>query len=139
MIFQAAISNGKLTLSNRKRFEHEVSTLKDGAYEVSIRRKNRRSNPQNNYYWGIIIPEIRLRLTELGHRVEDEQVHELLKAKFLSVPISNDQGEVEHLPGSTAGLNKAEFSEYMDRTREWAAEFLGIEIPDPESNLTFFS
>ncbi len=139
MIFPATISQGKLTLSNRKRFEQEVSTLKDGAYEVSIKRKNRRSNPQNNYYWGIIIPEIRLRLTDLGHRVEDEQVHELLKAKFLSVPISNDQGEVEYMPGSTAGLNKAEFSEYMDRVREWAAEFLGIDIPDPKSDLSFFS
>lgn len=138
MIFQVAISNGKLSITNRKRFDQDISSLKDGPYEILIRRKNRRSNPQNNYYHGIVITEIRIRLTELGHRIEDEQVHELLKAKFLSVPISNESGEVEYIPGSTAGLNKEEFSQYLEKVIEWAAEFLGIEIPEPGESLLMF-
>lgn len=47
----------------------------------------------------------------------------------------NEHGEVAEYPGSTAGLNKAEFSEYLDAIIQWAAEFLSIEIPAPNESL----
>ena len=135
MTHQATIKAGALYLANRKRFMADVAGLKDGTYEISLRLKNRRSTPQNDYYWGVVIWEIRHRLEELGNRFTSDQVHDLLKAKFLATPVCNEQGEVVEVPGSTAGLNKSEFGEYLDKVIQWAAEFLSIEIPAPETNL----
>ena len=113
----------------------DVASLKDGTYEITLRLKNRRSTHANAYYWGICVHEIRHRLEQLGNRFTAEQVHDLLKAKFLAIPVCNEQGEVVEVPGSTAGLNKAEFGEYLDKVIQWAAEFLSIEIPAPETEL----
>lgn len=136
MIYIATIKEGKVILANRKRFEADLATLKDGQYELIIRLKNRRSTPQNDYYWGVVIWEIRHRLEQLGNRFTPDQIHDLLKAKFLAIQVSNDQGELLEVPGSTSGLNKEEFSLYLDKVIQWASEFLGIEIPEPNTQLT---
>jgi hypothetical protein len=131
------IEAGKLTIDNRKRMAQELSNLKDGPVEIEIKRKSRRSNPQNRYYWGVVIAEIRLSLLELGNRFEPETVHEFLKGKFNPVSVVDIDGVViAELPGSTTKMNKEQFGEYIDMIIEWAAEFLQIAIPLPTDKLT---
>lgn len=126
------IKDGKLILFSRKRFEADVKECKDVRVIVTIRKWGRRSLPQNNYWHGVVVEEIRLRLKELGHRLEHEDVHEMLKIKFLPVHIIDEEGVIlaTH-PGSTATLNKPEFGELIDRVIEWAATTLCISIPLP--------
>lgn len=128
------IEAGKLTIFNRKRFEADLQECKDCRVIVTIRKYGRRSLPQNNYWHGVVVEEIRLRLKDLGHRLNHEDIHEMLKIKFLPVHIIDEEGVIlaTH-PGSTATLNKTEFGELIDRVIEWASTTLQIAIPSPNS------
>lgn len=129
------IEGGKLTLLNRKRFEQDIADCQDCRVVVTIRKWGRRSLPQNNYWHGVIVEEIRIRLKQLGHQLTHEDTHEFLKTKFLPVHICDEEGVVlATIAGSTAALNKPEFGELIDRVIEWAASTLEIAIPLPNSN-----
>ena len=133
------IREGKLKLLSEKRFKADLATLKPGTYELSIKPKNRRSEPQNRYLWGVVYSELRIRLKELGNDFTNEEVHELMKLKFNPVPLAGPDGEVlDYCGGSTAKMNKEEMGIYLDKIIQWAAEFLGIEIPTPGSELNLF-
>ena len=43
-------------ITERKTFEHGLSLLPNGNYTVTVeKRKKKRSNPFNNYYWGCVV------------------------------------------------------------------------------------
>lgn len=129
------IKDGKLSLANRKRFEQEIAGCKDGPVELIIKKKNRRSLLQNNFYWAVVVQEVRLGLLEIGYRMTNEETHYFLKQKFNPVEIPNAEGEAIQVPGSTTTLNKSEFSEYVERIAQWASEYLGVVIPPANSDL----
>ena len=129
------IEGGKLILHNRRRFEQDIQECKDQEVIVIIKKRGRRSNQQNAYYWAVVVAECRLRFKELGHRLEADEVHQFLKEKFLPVHILDEFGTIlATLPGTTTTLNKTEMSDYIERIREWAAQTLEINIPSPNSN-----
>jgi hypothetical protein len=138
MVAICTISAGKLKLSSEKRFKADLANLKDGQYELLLRRKNRRSEPQNRYLWGVVYQEIRIRLKELGNDFTSEEIHELMKLKFNPVPLVLSGGEIEQIGGSTAKMNKEEMSIYLDKIFLWCAEFLEIDIPSPGAELNLF-
>lgn len=79
-------------------------------------------------------------LRHLGHDVDEQETHELLKSKFNSEKIVNDEtGEVLEIPKSTARLNTVEMMDYIAKIQMWAAEFLNIVIPDPDTQVVLFS
>ena len=130
MIFFASIQSGKLTIQNKKRFLQDVSTLKDGSYELNLRKRNRRSIQQNRYYWGVIIFEITHRFNELGNDFTPDMTHDFLKDKFNFVEVVGVGGEfIGKVGGTTTDLNKDEFGVYLDKIIKWSAEFLEINIP----------
>ena len=132
----ANIKDGKLSLANRKRFEKDLTTFKDCAVELTIKRKNTRSSPQNRYYWGIVVKEIEIRLKQLGNDFDPDTVHEYLKDKFNQVEIIGEGGEViDYIGESTTKMNKEQFSIYVDKIIEWANDFLNINIPLPNEKL----
>ena len=67
-----------------------------------------------------------------------DEIHEVLKAKFIPkrLAIADGNGEIRDelvIGGSSAKLNKLEFGEFCESARRWAAEDLGVVIPDPET------
>lgn len=133
-----SIINGKLDIPNRKRLVEELRQAKDCEIVLTIKKRGKRSNPQNSYYWSVIIPELKYRFRELGNDVDDNTVHEFLKLKFNPEKIVTLEGEVIEVGGSTTDLNKSEFSDYCDRIRMWAAQTLDINIPDPNTQTQMF-
>jgi hypothetical protein len=130
--------HGKFTITNRLRLQEWCRLNKGKNVVVTIKRKgSQRSTQQNRYYFGVVIKEIGIRLRDLGHpHLEDEAIHEMMKIKFNFEQMVNDKtGEVLEIPKTTTDLNKTEFGEYIDRVRMWAAEFLDIDIPDPNTDL----
>jgi len=113
---------------------HAVKMYPEGTpLEFTVRKAvDRRSNPQNRYYWGIVIPAIKAGLKDGGMVLQTNEVHELLKFRFLKEdrPIGND-GEFITIPGSTAVLDVDEFVAYTDRCIQFAAEYLNVNIPAP--------
>lgn len=128
------VEGGKLQLRNRKAFDEAMASLKDGEYIFSLERaRATRSLEQNAWYWGVIVEEI----SKLTGYTPDE-VHEVLKAKFIpkKLAVAKGNGEIVDefvIGGSTTKLNKLEFGEYCEAVRRWAAETLDIVIPDPET------
>jgi len=117
-----------------------VIPIADGRYHFTIKKKNNRSLPQNAYYHGCIVPEIKRGMYEIGYdEISTNQVHELLKAKFLQNEIINKHdGEVILVPGSTATLTTIEFNEFIEKCQKFAAEYLGIVIADPNSQVSLW-
>ena len=83
-----------------------------------------RSRQQNRYYWGVVL---RIAGAELGYT--PDEMHEVCKGKFLKRTWHIGAEDVNGT-GSTARLNTAEMTEYIDRTRQWLAEN-GVDTPDP--------
>ena len=116
-----------------KAFIEYFKTLKDGEYRIEICKwRNKRSDLQNKYYWGGVIPILS---EELGYEnYEKEELHEILKAKFLK-DFKNVGKERIDYSKSTTLLSTKEFMEYVDKIIRWAAQELNIYIPDPEGNM----
>lgn len=133
-----------------RRFLAQLKT-KDGKWEL-VARRPKRSNPQNRYYWGIVVEMVKMGLIESGNYIhlESDLVHEFLKQKFgVKINIQTEQvlnvdptpytlgGTIItfptlYVPKSTSKYTTGEFTAYLEAIRQWASEFLGVEIPGPE-------
>lgn len=115
----------------------EAFNLPDGSYELKITKRSKRSLNQNRYYWGICVKMVHDGLKDLGHEVTLEETHDFLKAKFNYNEIVNEStGEVVSIPKSTTELSKTDFMEYIEKIQRFAAEFLNVVIPDPNTQLS---
>ncbi len=131
------ISEGVGKIQGRKQFEADCRQLGNAKMLLTMKRyKAKRSLSQNSYYHGAILPAVRQGLIDMGFdhaAVGLEAVHELLKAKFLKRDIANDDGQFITVTLSTADLNKTEFGEYIDAIDRWSLEFLGFNLPTPNT------
>lgn len=96
--------------------------------------KDKRSNPQNRYYHGVVIDLIRRSLKDLGwdpKACSAEAVHEMLKREFLTVDEHVKDGVFLKRTKSTTELDTLQFGEYLELCKQFAAENLGLNIPDP--------
>jgi len=121
----AQISRGRLIIPNREAFLAAVSQLEDGTVPMRIGGGNKRSSAQNRWLWGVAYPMI---AEKLGY--ETWEVHEVMKLKLNPVHLEIGD-EVMTVGGSTAKMSKERFSEYKEQLQRWAAQFLGLYIPDP--------
>lgn len=116
----------------KKSLDQQLRGRRDCDLEIIIDRKHAtRSLAQNRLYFGVYV---KLISEHTGYSLDE--VHELLKAKFLpkKLAVADQNGEVTDefvIGGSTAKLNKIEFGEYLERIQIWAAETLGVVVPDP--------
>lgn len=126
--FLAINEKGKLKIYDRPKFDEYLQTLPDKVFIVvkSAKEREIRSNEQNRYYWGVVVELI----SEHTGYTKDE-VHEILKALFLSRPIEIGGKEVL-ISKSTASLNTKEMEEYLEGIRVWAVDKVGLSIPEPE-------
>lgn len=93
---------------------------------------DRRTSPQNRYYWGVVVPCIKAGLKDGGMVLSTEQVHELLKFRFLKEDRAvGEDGEFVTVVPSTSELEVGEFVAYTDRCIQFAAEYLNVVIPEP--------
>lgn len=124
-------TNGIIT--NQQVIERALDELEDGYYLVKIARKNKRSDLQNRYYWGCVLPLALEGFRDIGYDEikSDEDVHEIFKSLFLKKHHENAAGLVIEYIGSTKKLSKIEFMEYLERVVRFCSENLSISIPDP--------
>jgi hypothetical protein len=129
---------GILTIPNRKRLQQDLKAFSGSNVEIIIKKRGRRSSQANRFYWGCVIKEIQIRLNELGNDLSPEDVHDILKYKFNKANLIGEGGEViDSLGLTTTDMNKEQFGIYLDKIIEWAASFLSITIPLPDSKLEF--
>ena len=124
------IRDGKL--ENPDQVRKLFDQLKDGKWLMEIGQANKRSEQQNRYYFGIVVPLVQEGIAHLGTELSKQETHEFLKGKFNYTEIINKEtGEYIQVPRSTTILNKEAFSEYIAKIQQFSAEFLNVVIPDP--------
>ena len=117
----------------RYRWHNALQHFAGKSITVTVERKTRvRTLPQNSYYWGCLITNIHLQLISDGWEVTQQQVHEMLKAKYLLAERYNEKtGEVMQIIRSTTEISTVEHNQYCEDVRRWAAETLGMNLPEP--------
>lgn len=128
--------NGEVIIHNRRlMYDWAQKNIGKKLKIVIARAGSKRSLPQNAYYWGVVVEEVRLGLLNLGHQLTKDETHYWLKFKFNPIWIPNEHGEGEPIAGTTTTLTKTGFAEYIDKIIQWAAEYLSIQIPLPNEKL----
>lgn len=116
-----------------------VLKLADGDYTITVKKsRNTRSDRQNRYLWGVVYPHLLQGFTDAGwdEITNEEQIHEICKAKFLTTEAVNKQtGEIMNYPLSTAKMDTIQFATYVDQIIAFALEYLNTVIPQPEYEL----
>ena len=111
---------------NRSLIDEALAAFEGKTIRLTIERATKtRSNQQNAYYWGVVLPIL---CAHFEGYTKDE-MHDAMKIKFLS--LHEDNPEKLQTIRSTAKLNTDEFKAYIEQIQRWAAEFAGVDIPDP--------
>lgn len=95
---------------------------------ITVKRvQNFRTLAANRYYWGVVVEEVAAYIGE-----DREETHQLLKMKHLPArSIETLEGVVlDDVPPTTRNLTTEEFAAYIERVKVWAAQFLGLHIPE---------
>ena len=132
--FEVHVVDHKPKMLDRERasFLRWVSTFKNGQkLELVVRKwKEKRTEDQNRYYWGVVIPIL---ADHFGHDTP-EAMHEDLKREFNPVQSRIDPGKT--VGGTTTTLSTVDFfsadDSYIERIVRWAATEHSVFIPPPE-------
>lgn len=131
------VTEGKLT-RNRNLITEAIASFEGKDVVIKIEKaKKKRSNSQNAYMWGVVIPLMREALKESGHTMTNESVHELLKFRFLkeSILVNEETGECVERIKSTTELSTTQMMEYFMDIQKFALEYFGVNIPDPNEEI----
>ncbi len=136
LLVTGSVSDGRLILSNRKRFDDDIKQFEGKRVEVVISKLNKRkSNEQNRYLWGVVYPCALRGFQDAGHSGLDlNDIHEYFKGQYLSKgkEIANPKtGETITVSKTTTILSTTEMMEYIEEIARFCAEFLNTIIPDP--------
>jgi len=129
------------TIQNMKEFRELFAHLKDGNYLITIKDNRKRTIPLNRYYWGVVVPMVRVGLYDQGYDEvkRNDDAHAVLKALFLDKIIKNRLSDEEiRIAGSTASLSITEFNNFLEAVIKWASEYLQIAIPSPNEQFVLY-
>lgn len=123
LTFISKIENGKTTCSAA--IAKALRAFEGKWLSITIKeRKRARSNSQNRFYHGVVVPIIVELLREYGNDADCDIAHAFCKDMFLP-PAGVKRvkvGKVSHESRSSTWLNTMEWEEYIERIRVFAAE-----------------
>lgn len=108
---------------NEKQVRMEISNLPDGEYEIIPKKKDRTSK-QNRYLRGGVYGTIS---KETGEQ-DLEYIHFVFWRRFLLDRVSKKEPFIK----STTKLSTTEFTEYVEKIRDFCLQKMNIYIPTPE-------
>lgn len=126
--FTGVIRNGKVHLDQPDRWRAAKAQLEGRPIELSLGRlRHNRSLKANAYMWAIY----RLIAQETGN--DEDTIHKTMKGMFLPLEdLVLPNGETVKTLGSTRGLDTVAFGEFIERIKAFAAQELGIRVPEPD-------
>lgn len=92
-------------------------------WEIRVKQyRPKRSTEQNAFLWAIYTEMAK----ETGHTTEE--LHEICKAMFLPPRFVEIGNETVQVPATSAGLDKQQFSEFLERVQAFATSELGCDL-----------
>ncbi len=134
---QVAIKNNKFA-SNLPMIKSILDAHNDTTIDVTFaRRRNKASNPQRRYYFGVIVPIIQDCIkNEWGDVLSIEETHNFIKANcnFIEV-VNEDTGEVLRRTKSITENDTVGQEMMHDKARKLAHDFFNTIIPLPNEGM----
>lgn len=97
-----------------------------------------RSLALNDYFHGVLLKYVLQGLIDTGHD-EVKDIHdakEVVKLLFLKRrEFDKKTGKVKAVVLKTSRLTNKEFIHFIEIIQRWAAEYLGVYIPDPNEKI----
>jgi hypothetical protein len=121
-----------------------VRCLECELVKITIEKyRSKRSNPQNRYYWGVIVPHALMAMKDAGNGWLSEKseehhqiIHDMLTERFLDnafeivLPDGTSKSK-----NSTKRLNTLQMMDYCDQVRQWLLDVFGYYCPPPETDI----
>jgi hypothetical protein len=121
-------AQGKVQMDERERkaLDRFLLTLAGKPAELTVKRaRATRSNQQNRFWWGVLVPAI---AEHCGYT--NDEMHEALKHKFLRLDADPDKHGLVRVR-STATLDTKEFTDLIENVVTWAGVEFGLDIHLP--------
>ena len=131
------IKNGQI--QNPKIVRAAFDSLEDGQYLIKIEVFKKRSLPQNAYYWSVVVPMVKEGLVVMGFNEvkNNDDAHIVMKHLFLKKVIKSQISDEEIIvETSTTDLKTEDFNRYLENIWQWAIQYLNIQVPRPNEQLT---
>lgn len=132
------VENGILK-RNRNLILQAINSFEGKELIISFEKpKKKRSNPQNRFYYGVVVPIVQNCLKEAGHIMNLESTHDLIKMKFLKeVILTNEEtGEVIERIKSTTELSTSQFMDFISEIRSFTLDYFNTDIPEPNEEMS---
>ena len=135
---ETKIVDGRMT-TNRERIQEVFRAFSGERLLITIEKpKKKRSNEQNAYWWGVMVPIWQNALKAAGMSRSKEDTHvligDLIRQKYghspLHVEIEID-GKIYEERRGTSSLTTSEFNELMSYAQDFAMEVFGVNVPSP--------
>jgi hypothetical protein len=131
------IKNGKFT-TNTEIIKDFCKAWNDCLITVTLHKKrNKRSNPQNSYYWSVIIP-----ILQNGFKVEwgeihtKQEVHEFLLTNFnFEEIVIEETGEILRKVRRSKDNDTKQQEDYHSKCRQFIKEYFNVDVPLPEKQV----
>jgi len=94
----------------------------------------KRSDRQNRYYWGVVIPLVKSCLESAGYTLNLDDTHEVIKQQFNKKVIVSENGHEITLGQSTAKLSKDDFAVFIKKIESFTIENFNTPLPQPFEN-----
>ena len=128
---------GKFTSKPLREF---LAAREYGLLDIRILwRRPKAGAGMHRYYRGVLLPALHEVMLEYGNEGErggpltEEEVHEMLKARFLHRTYwVEDTGEVKDYVMSLSELSRDDFADYVARVERWLVDFwaVGLDLPE---------
>jgi len=132
------VINGNLK-RNRSQILETIKSFEGKDILITFEKpKKKRSNNQNRYYHGIIIPILQNCIKESwGECWSREKTHEFCKLQFNFIERVNEStGEIVRIPKSTTENSTSDQEDLHFEIRNFVMEWFNTEIPLPNEDLT---
>jgi len=135
--FFSKVTNGKLAEGVSITIRDLIAKMEGKNLVITIKEQGkRRSQQQNDFMWGFVIPPIKQMFEDAGTPCTPDDVHAYLKEhvlgmmKVMVLPDGTRRAVVE----SSTQKDTIEWEDNMEKIRAWAAGW-GVVIPYPNENL----
>jgi len=134
-----SIHNG-IFKRNRNLVIDAIKSFEGKEVVISLEKpKKKRSNNQNRFYWGCVIPLIQNGIKEATgeFRSADNIHYNILLPLFapLRELVNINTGEITNERLTSSDMTTTQFCEFIMELQKWSKEFLDIDIPNPNEDL----
>lgn len=129
--------NKAFRVVNSKLLKEDCDRLPKGRYQLTIEKyRKKKSTPQLGYLFAVVYPLVLTHLVDAGWEFTSvDEVDIYLKKMFAGQEIINRHtGEIINIPALKRDMTTTDMMTYVEAIRQWDAEYLGGEIPEPMTN-----